>query len=276
MAFYAEPPNPGDMFPPDYNPEAPTFGPHPPFPPFPMWNDTEHAWVPVPGKPCCPDETSSCLCITSADTSAWDSVYNTVSSNSGLWGSDLSAYSANWQSTYSSVYENSARWNSATEQDITDLSARWEQAYSAVSACKALIDTYSAQERIATKEPVIGDGTTDNPITLEKEISSKISNAYSLVHELIYQLYGNVGDNISPEIQEWLHKDSLVPITRGIGELNVSAGIFENEVVKLWEAIKLLNGGASVELVSYEFVPGLSKENASEYTAPNTIYYNEE
>lgn len=276
MAFYADPPNPGDMFPPDYNPLAPTFGPRPPFPPCPPWNDTEHAWMPVPGQPCCPDDESACLCLTSADVSAWDSVFDTVSSCSGQWGGDLSDFSARWESTYSSVYDNSARWDSAANQDISDLSARWESAYSAVSACQALIDSYSGQDTIKTKAPIVGDGTTENPITLEDEIRAKISNAYSLVHELIYQLYANVGDKIAPELQEWLHKDSLDGINKELREVNVSAAIFENEVVKLWEAIKMLNGGKAIKLVSYEYAPDMTYENVADYFMPDTIYYNEE
>lgn len=266
-----------DIFAPrEYNPEAPEFHSRPPFPPYYPWNDTVPAWVTYPGMSCCPDEPPECLCITSADVSGWDSVYETVSANSGQWGGDLSEYSAYWQNTYSSVYENSAKWNSAADQDITDLSARWEQAYSAVSACKSLIDTYSAQAKLETKSPIIGDGTTENPITIDEELKTKVSEAYSLVHELIYQLYDNIENKISPEIQEWIDKDSLDEMNRCIIGLNVSAGIFEDQVAKLWDAIKLLNSGKVIELVSYKYAPEMTKDNASEYIKPMTIYYNEE
>lgn len=239
---YTDPPNLGDKRDPNFDPEHPNFGynypPAPPLPPRGCWNDTEPVWLNRPGQPCCPDEQDDCLCITSADTSAWDSVVSTVSANSGTWGGDLNQYSAYWMSTYYDVDANSAKWNSAAELDLTDLSARWEQAYSAVSACRNLIDTYSAQDKLYAKEPIVGDGTVESPFALKDDVVVKLNGAYSLVHDLIVELYGNRNDIIDPNYRQWLTVDSLSGINRDLRFLKVSAAEFQNEVVKLWDALR--------------------------------------
>lgn len=247
---YTDPPNLGDKRDPNYDGNAPTFGynypPHVPIHPG-RWNDTEHAWIPFPGQHCCPDEQSECLCITSADTSKWDSVYNTVSSNSAGWGGDVAINSADWQSTFYTVSANSAVWNSANELlDLTSLSARWESAYNAVVACNDLIETYSGQNKLYTKDPITGNGTQENPITLREDVLTKIKESYSLVHELIYQLYGNITNTIKPELQLWVSKDDLEPFDRRLDGLETSAAAFENQVYKLWDAIRHLSGAGDI------------------------------
>lgn len=254
---YADPPNLGDKRDPNYDGNAPTFGynypPHVPIHPG-HWNDTEPAWVPFPGQPCCPDEESECLCITSADTSKWDSVYNTVSSNSAGWGGDVAINSADWQSTFYTVSANSAVWNSANELlDLTSLSARWESAYNAVVACNGLIETYSGQNELYTESPVIGNGTYDSPITLNKTVQTKIEEAYKMVCHLIGELYYTF--NKYPDKNnsaKWLHVSAGIKFEQDIAAINTSAYEFENQVYKIWDAIRHLSG--SVEATNRELV----------------------
>ena len=289
---YADPPNLGDKRDPNYNGNAPTFGynypPHPPFPPGPIWNDTEYAWMGQPGKPCCPDDSSACLCITSADTSAWDSVYNTVSANSGTWGGDLSDYSAAWQSTYYDVSANSARWNSAANLNLTDISARWESAFNAYSACKTLVDTYSGQSRLYANSPLSGDGTTDTPFGLEQDIATKVSEAYRLVNELIRLLYNNPigfpenayledGKTENPSASRWLSKNDFDDWTKSnYDSIRKSAVWLAESDAWLWEALRQLSGsGKGGSSTDFVYVAGLNADNAKDYYADGKIYFNE-
>lgn len=282
---YADPPNLGDKRDPNYDGNAPTFGynypPHPPIPPGPMWNDTEFAWMGRPGQPCCPDDSSACLCITSADTSAWDSVYNTVSANSGTWGGDLSKYSAAWQSTYYDVSANSASWNSAAKLDISLVSARWESAFNAYSACKALVESYSGQGKLYANEPLSGDGTTDNPFGLNQEIATKVNDAYHLVNELIHELYSPVSyfpENASAA-RNWLEKSTFKDFQeRDFEKLKTSAIYLAESDEWLWEALRQLAGvdGKGRLGVEYVYAADMTVENASNYADPGKIYFNED
>ena len=285
---YADPPNLGDKRDPNYDGNAPTFGynypPHPPIPPGPFWNDTEFAWMGQPGKPCCPDDSSACLCITSADTSAWDSVYNTVSSYSADWGADFSLYSAAWQSTYFDVSANSARWESAATIDLTDLSARWESAYNAVAACKDLVETYSGQSALYTVSPLSGNGTEALPIGLNTTISTKISEAYNLVNELIRLLYNNPAGfpenaylpdgSPNPAAKKWFsisdYETEVLPDLQG---LKLSAIWLAESDAWLWEALRQLSG-SSGNSTTWIYEPDMTIANAGNFTGKNKFYFN--
>ena len=109
-------------------------------------NDTEAAFVALPGHECCPSTGSGdeCVCVTTADVEYW----NQVSAITALSGIDfdslssvtsLSASASLWNSTYVTVLRNSATWADCSAiEGFKDLSGMWQSASSAVSANSAI------------------------------------------------------------------------------------------------------------------------------------------
>lgn len=103
-------------------------------------NDTEPAFVALPGHECCPSypaeqyyigqnppvTQSECYCVTSADINLW----NQISSLSGIDISQLSSLEpGKWNSTYKTVVQNSGIWMKSSEIDeLEDLSSVWQNA----------------------------------------------------------------------------------------------------------------------------------------------------
>ena len=115
-------------------------------------NDTEAAFVALPGHECCPSTGSGdeCVCVTTADVEYW----NQVSAITALSGIDfdslssvtgLSASASLWNSTYVTVLRNSATWADCSAiEGFKDLSGMWQSASSAVSANSAIWNNASA------------------------------------------------------------------------------------------------------------------------------------
>lgn len=220
------------------------------------WNDTECAVEIPPWEDCC-GEGDDCLCLTSADTSAWDDVVNTVNTYSGTWGGgepepgpETSA--AIWNETFEAVSTNSASWGDTT---VANNSAQWNE----VSA---------ALKTVFTKLPIVGDGTIKNPIGLDATSAKYWNDSSEIARFLLSELY-----KIDGKTPEWATIYDLDELWNNVSALTSAWRKNELDDVRQWDAISRLSKGESVETYTFKYAPEMTPENASQYSETNVIYY---
>ena len=140
-----------------------------------------------------------------SNSSNYDSVYNSVQSNSATnWnyqGNDIKSLTANWQASYTALTSSSANWNdtrntvqtnSATlwnyqGSDIKSLTGNWENTYSIVSSSSAnwnnvysVVQTNSSQWAIDTSVDTGVRALTSNWENTYVDFSSQSANNLSV------------------------------------------------------------------------------------------------
>ena len=212
-------------------------------------NDTEWAWK---THPCgeCPDPYNPSgderECVTSGDVDRWNEAYDWVSANSGM-----SMNSADlWNSNYETVNERSAYWESAYSglpaQNAMDM---WNSAYSAVLDASALLDNYGDVSSLYSNNGISGDGSTKKKaFGLERELYAKINDSYTLVRQLIGELYrvqsGSLVPTITSAYQKWLPIEFMEEEWKPWkAQVSHSAGIFEDQIELIWAALVGMSGG---------------------------------
>lgn len=241
------------------------FGGKPPHRPGPHgpghhWNDTECAVEIPPWEDCC-GEGDDCLCLTSADTSAWDDVVNTVATNSGAWGGGEPGPSPEtsatlWNTSYEIVSSNSAKW-----EELYNNSAKWNE----ISAVSGSLKTV-----VTDNLSILGNGTAANPIRINPASAWNWNAGYKMASFLTSELY-----EIDGETPRWVDINGLDELNNKVSAL--TSAWQRNEIVdkQQWAAISRLGGGKGA---AYEFryVKNMDPNNLSEYCEPNVIYYTDQ